>query len=446
MGGNVFLLVAVAALAVVPRTARALPDLTPEIYGVELLTDATVDPGDVVEGCAGGTTGRTLLRFGTKVQNVGNDDLLIGNPGCPDCVANPGAPCTNPLFVCSPGLQVSHYRAAARFELLDPSGRTVLVGSKRGYCFNDDECVDGKSPQFTACDYQGLTAGCIDDYEPFLSCQYLDVTDVPSVTSRAFRLRVTIDTDYLLPDADRTNDVTEIAIPGCGDGIVQAGEDCDAGPDGGDPCCDASCHPAAAGTGCRPATGPCDAAESCDGVSPRCPADGALPDGTECGSGTPPCRTRQCRAATCVADVQPETCVIDGACAAAGGASPSDACQVCDPNRSADAWSPDVHPDAQGVRCQLGRLTAAVEGVSCSSRATRMLGAPLRRLQRVVARQIGAPARVRPSPQASIRGAERLSRALARAARRHGCDVGAAAPAADVLVGQLRALAAATGP
>jgi len=42
-------------------------------------------------------------------------------------------------------------------------------------------------------------------------------------------------------------------------------------------------HPAGnAGTVCRAAAGPCDVAETCDGVSGACPADAKEPDGTSC--------------------------------------------------------------------------------------------------------------------------------------------------------------------
>src|SRR5207253_5200028 len=139
-----------------------------------------------------------------------------------------------------------------------------------------------------------------DDYESFLYCQYLDVTDVQNVMTRAFRLRVTIDTADLLPDPDRANKVTELAIPGCGDGILQAGEDCDPGPGGTDACCDATCHFAPAGTTCRAAAGPCDVAEVCTGTDPTCPADAAVPDETSCGSGLAPCVDRVCRTGACV--------------------------------------------------------------------------------------------------------------------------------------------------
>src|SRR5690606_9546664 len=40
--------------------------------------------------------------------------------------------------------------------------------------------------------------------------------------------------------------------------------------------------PATVGVACRPAAGPCDVAESCDGVSTTCPADSFAPMGESC--------------------------------------------------------------------------------------------------------------------------------------------------------------------
>ncbi len=70
----------------------------------------------------------------------------------------------------------------------------------------------------------------------------------------------------------------------CCDGTIDAGEDCDAGPDTGSPgsCCAADCTLRAAGGLCRPLAHPCDAAETCDGQSPSCPADSPAPAGSPC--------------------------------------------------------------------------------------------------------------------------------------------------------------------
>ena len=100
--------------------------------------------------------------------------------------------------------------------------------------------------------------------------------------------------------------VTTISGHQCGNGIVEAGEDCDCGgPEGcaGNTCCNpttckfndaAVCDPSnegcctntcqfeGAGSVCRASTGQCDPAETCSGTNGACPADATAPDGTDC--------------------------------------------------------------------------------------------------------------------------------------------------------------------
>jgi len=70
----------------------------------------------------------------------------------------------------------------------------------------------------------------------------------------------------------------------CGDGVVEGGEACDIGPSTGSSgtCCTAACTLQPAGSQCRPAAGPCDVADSCDGVQPVCPMDALRPAGFPC--------------------------------------------------------------------------------------------------------------------------------------------------------------------
>ena len=65
----------------------------------------------------------------------------------------------------------------------------------------------------------------------------------------------------------------------CGDGMITGDEQCETGA-----CC-TNCMFTAFNTECRAATGECDAAEVCDGLSDACPADDNAPDGTMCGNG-----------------------------------------------------------------------------------------------------------------------------------------------------------------
>ena len=209
----------VVCAGLVPR-AHALPDIETSIEQVSVATGQTVSDGDFAEGCAGGQTNRTLIRFGVRFSNVGPDPLVLGDPGCPDCELNPGAICTDPRYECSPadGHNHPHFRNFARYELLDPSGAVLAEGGKRTFCARDFQCDPGVDFVYT-CDFQGISAGCNDLYMPTLGCQYIDATAVPDVTTRALRIRVIYDPDRVLLDADRTNDVFDHLVPGCGDGV-----------------------------------------------------------------------------------------------------------------------------------------------------------------------------------------------------------------------------------
>jgi hypothetical protein len=98
-------------------------------------------------------------------------------------------------------------------------------------------------------------------------------------------------------------DITTITGSQCGNGIVEAGEECDCGGVSGcgnntccvpttckftvnsqcdpsnDECCTSSCKYAAAGAVCRPSTGVCNPQETCSGTNATCPADQTTPDG-----------------------------------------------------------------------------------------------------------------------------------------------------------------------
>lgn len=116
-----------------------------------------------------------------------------------------------------------------------------------------------------------------------------------------------------------TNNKDVVTITGsqCGNGIVEAGEDCDCGGASGcgsnsccdattckftsgsvcDPsneqCCTGQCQYASSGTICRASTGVCDPAETCSGLVGDCPTDQKAVDGTGCGSGLE-CASGQC--------------------------------------------------------------------------------------------------------------------------------------------------------
>jgi cysteine-rich repeat protein len=194
-----------AALAGAP-SALALPDLTPEIFDIELAV-GSVDPGDVVEGCAGGENDRLLLHFSLRSRNLGPSDLVLGDPQCPDCSTNPGVTCGNPLFECSTAHGHPHFESFVGAELVDASDTVVAVGHKQGFCLLDSECAN---PQFT-CGFQGISAGCADIYGSGLPCQYIDLTDTV-LPDGSYTLRVTIDPDGAIAEADEANNTTTAVV------------------------------------------------------------------------------------------------------------------------------------------------------------------------------------------------------------------------------------------
>jgi cysteine-rich repeat protein len=189
--------------------AAALPDLVPEPFDPRVVVQ-DVPPGDVEEGCAGGTTSRRLVRFSLLSRNLGPDDLVVGSPGCPPCHQNPGALCDNPLFVCSTAHGHAHFQSFILPELVDEDGVLVAQGYKFGFCLLDSACT-GRPPQFTNCANQGISAGCADLYAAHLPCQYVDITDVDLPPGR-YRLRVTIDPLDHIEEADEDNNVAEVEV------------------------------------------------------------------------------------------------------------------------------------------------------------------------------------------------------------------------------------------
>src|SRR5438552_612956 len=106
----------------------------------------------------------------------------------------------------------------------------------------------------------------------------------------------------------------------CGNGMVDAGEDCDAGSSNGtaSSCCSASCRFVKAATVCRAAAGVCDVAETCPGNSGSCPADAVKTADTVCRAAVDVCdKAETCdgSSTTCPTDAkQPATtpCTADG--------------------------------------------------------------------------------------------------------------------------------------
>lgn len=145
------------------------PDLTVIQSEIETsLTLATITASNcqVVENCLTGYGDRTIIRFGTHIKNLGNQDYFIGNP-----TANPTQ------FTYGNCHGHWHYEGYAEYILYDISAQPLPIGFKNGFCVLDLECSGGGIAQY-GCGNMGISVGCGDIYSSGLDCQWIDITDV----------------------------------------------------------------------------------------------------------------------------------------------------------------------------------------------------------------------------------------------------------------------------
>lgn len=123
----------------------------------------------VNEGCMQGFGDREIVRFSTHIKNIGTEDYFIGTPG-EQLDQFEWDVCHNHW----------HYEGYAEYVLYDENGLEMpQIGFKNGFCVLDLECSDGGTAKYT-CGNMGITAGCGDIYSSSLSCQWVDITDVPA--------------------------------------------------------------------------------------------------------------------------------------------------------------------------------------------------------------------------------------------------------------------------
>jgi cysteine-rich repeat protein len=173
-------------------------------------------------------------------------------------------------------------------------------------------------------------------------------------TSDVFEAKATLVNTTTTTSTSSTS--TTSPVPICGNGAIEAGEQCDDGNLLPGDCCSATCtaepaggscaddgnvctadvcdgagscsHPPGnGGTLCRPATDGCDAPETCSGASTVCPPDAKEPDGTACSEDA--CFTGQtCSSGVCTSGA-PVICPACEACDSDLGclADPEPACR-----------------------------------------------------------------------------------------------------------------------
>jgi hypothetical protein len=157
----------------------------------------------VNEACVTGTGRRRVVRFGTRIANVGNRDLEIGAPED-----------QNPLWEWDPCHGHHHFEDYADYDLIDvATGSALPIGTKNGFCVLDLEPWDRELAvagcQTYDCEYQGISVGCADVYDAALQCQWIDIT---GIANGDYDLRVTTNPAQTLSELDFTNNSATVRI------------------------------------------------------------------------------------------------------------------------------------------------------------------------------------------------------------------------------------------
>jgi hypothetical protein len=189
--------------ALEPGAVCPLPDLTvsAEVAQASLAIGQEFFPADscaIEEGCVVESGMRRLLRFSTMTPNIGDTDLVLGDP-----TGTPGfefAACHNHF----------HFNGYARYELVNDIGEIIAVGHKQAFCLLDSMPVlPGAGPPQFNCSFQGLTRGWADIYDSSLDCQWVDIT---GVVDGDYLLRISINPDRVIEESNYDNNTVEVPV------------------------------------------------------------------------------------------------------------------------------------------------------------------------------------------------------------------------------------------
>ncbi|AKT42970.1 lysyl oxidase family protein [Chondromyces crocatus] len=269
--------------------------------------NADSDPCLIAEDCLNGPGMRNVLRFGTRAQNVGQADFVIGSPT------------GNPDFHYDTCHGHYHYHEYADYRLVDAGNNVVVRGKKQGFSIIDMGRINPNDPSVPTTPkynggFQGIQRGWYDEYGAGIQCQWIDITGVPA---GEYTLEVEVNPARRIGESNYENNVArvQVTVPDpaclnvdcsylnsdCTQGVCQPGQGCvETHINEGGQCEDGqfcttgeTCMAGSCGGGsprqCAPLTGCHDA--TCDEANDTCisvPAnDGqACDDGSPCTSGT----------------------------------------------------------------------------------------------------------------------------------------------------------------
>ncbi len=159
------------------------------------------------EGCLTGYGEREIIRFTTRIENIGEQDYYIGYA---------------PFDVATPSTQFNydnchnhwHYKGYAEYLVFDDNQDLLPVGFKAGFCVMDLDCSYGGGTAAYGCAEMGISAHCGDIYDSSLDCQWIDVTDLEAgVYTLVVRINWDQDPDFLgRQETDYTNNWGQVCF------------------------------------------------------------------------------------------------------------------------------------------------------------------------------------------------------------------------------------------
>ena len=198
--------------------------LTEETFGTDSCT--------VREGCVTAPGTHLLLRFTSSTPNIGQADLVVGNP----------SNCLGDLFQFSECHQHLHFKEYADYrlwtlagydnwvanrDLTQPTNTAInatllaaarangqlVVGRKQGFCvidvapFKFGDTQPGP-PRYQSCTTnQGIKVGWADQYVFLLACQFIQMTDV---AEGDYVLEDHVNAEQLFPESNYVNNTAAV--------------------------------------------------------------------------------------------------------------------------------------------------------------------------------------------------------------------------------------------
>jgi len=195
-----------AAIADAAPIDAPLPDLTIDLDRARIemaiqMREAATCELDPSEACVGGEGMRRLLHFSVETPNIGDGDLILGDPT------------TSPDFSLSGCHNHYHFNGYADYRLVDGDGGEVAGGRKQAFCLVDTHrYLDEEGVSFAPvydCSFQGIQRGWSDIYHTRLPCQFIDITDL---APGPYTLEIEINQEGTIAESSTDNNRVEIAL------------------------------------------------------------------------------------------------------------------------------------------------------------------------------------------------------------------------------------------